>query len=274
MAEAPPNAPSPDTAWTTGLAPELIGHAQNKGWDKLTPVEAAKAALTAHREAQGYIGVPEAQIIKLPAAGAAPDAWNPVWEKLGRPKTAAEYDFTTVKTAAGAAPDAQFLDMVRKEAFSRGLSKSAALDHAKALIGWTEAEDARDQTTRLAEATTARKALMDNWGATAEARLTRAKRVATMAGFTPEELAAAEGTKGYAFIMGLMDKVAEKAGEDVFTPNGKGNGDPLTMTKEQAIAKKAELMGDDAWRKRYLEGGQAENREFASLIAVEVATRA
>lgn len=274
MTEAPPNTPDPNAppavGWTTGLTPEEIGHAQNKGWHTLTPIDAAKAATKAHREAQVYIGVPEAQIVKLPAANAAPEAWNGVWEKLGRPKAATEYDFTGVKHKDGTPVDAQFVDFVRQEAFTRGLSKAAAVDHAKAWVAWGEKEDAREQTTLLAEATTAREALKTSWGKDHDFRLARAKRVAEMAGFTANEIAAAESTKGYAFLMTMMDRVAEKAGEDTFRPNGNGNGGPLTMTKEQAAAKKQELMKDEAWKGRYLGGGTAENREFQALIAIEV----
>jgi hypothetical protein len=52
-------------AWHTGLDSELIGHATNRGWDKLDGKAAAQAALKAHRDAERHLGVPAEQVLRL-----------------------------------------------------------------------------------------------------------------------------------------------------------------------------------------------------------------
>src|SRR3990167_6497041 len=60
-------------------------HAVTKQW--ATPEDAVRSNLNLEK----LIGVPQDQILKLPKADADAAEWNPIYDRLGRPKTAEEY---------------------------------------------------------------------------------------------------------------------------------------------------------------------------------------
>ena len=63
--------------------------------------------------------------------------------------------------------------------------------------------------------------------------------------------------------------IGSKIGEDKFITNtGGGNGG--VMTREQATARKKELMNDKAWSKSYLDGDAAKGREMTALNTIIV----
>ena len=71
-------------------------------------------------EATSLIG----RSIQIPAPEAPPEAWNGVWEKLGRPKSAAEYtDPTGVDLPEGWTLDAETTRALREEAYAAGFTQ-------------------------------------------------------------------------------------------------------------------------------------------------------
>jgi hypothetical protein len=67
--------------WRSGLAPDIAGHASIKTFK--TPGDLAKS----HVEAQALIG----RSIQVPGAAEPREAWDRVWNKLGRPEAATGY---------------------------------------------------------------------------------------------------------------------------------------------------------------------------------------
>lgn len=255
--------------WTTGLEGELLGHAQTLGWDKMKPDEAARAAVKSHLEARKYIGVPETQIVRLPDAKAAPEAWNSVWQKLGAPADKKDYDFTAVKFKDGTALDAPFSDFLRGQAYEMHLTKDNATKFANALVSNMDAADAAEQTISAANLLQEKAQLQQSWGSRADLNLQLAKRSAEIMGFTAEQISALEGQVGYAKTMQAFLTMAPKLGEDVFIGLKDGAGNGGVLTAEQAIAKIEALKGDKAWTDRYLAGGEAEVREMRALQSIK-----
>jgi len=257
-----------------GYDPELLGHAQNRGWEKLTPKQAALEATKAHREASRMIGLPENRLLRLPADATDEAGWNGVWSKLGAGKEAKDYDLTDVKFKDGKALDAPFADAIKATAFKNHVPKTAAVEFAKSIVNLIEAGDsaaAADNTIKLADE---QRKLAADWGpGNIETNTIIAKAAAAKLG--PEYMLAVqtlEGQVGYAGVMKLMHKIGTSIGEDTFlknlTPDKSG-----VLTKEQAVAKRQELMADKAWSARYLAGGQksAEYREMEALIRISTA---
>lgn len=258
--------------WTTGLEAEFVGHAQNKGWDKLAPDAAAREAIKAHRHAELSLGVPADRVLKLPAADAKPEDWNPVYQRLGAPKEAKEYDFSTVKDKAGNPLDADLLEALRAASFENHLSKAAAAALAQKVSGWTDAQGAKAGTIDQAKIAEEKAALRDSWGKFYDARLIVAKQVAEKFGFTGDMLDVMEGQAGFAKVMKALSDIGSAIGEDRFINPGKAaNG---AMTKEQAIARKAELLSDSGWvgtektPGSYLGGDATKNQEFQALLKI------
>src|SRR5258708_6406048 len=101
--------PASDKPWHDGLAAEDVGYFQNRGWDKVDAKTAAINAAKAHREAEKLIGAPADKIIRLPNDPNDAEAWRQVRLRLGAPKDAKEYDFSTVKFADGTDLDEPFV---------------------------------------------------------------------------------------------------------------------------------------------------------------------
>ena len=68
-------------------------------------------------------------------------------------------------------------------------------------------------------------------------------------------------------VMEAMRRVGQSLGEDKYVA-GSGSSSGGVMTRDQAVARKAELMADRAWGKSYLEGDVAKAREMTALNVI------
>lgn len=256
--------------WYDGADTELVGHITNLGLDKKTATEAALSAVKSHREVQKFVGVPAEQLIRVPTDPKDEAGWGKVWQRLGAPVEAKGYEFTGLKHADGTDVAPALLDAVRATAVSNHLPKDAATAVARTftkIIDDQRAETVAAQTAKLAEERTA---LKTNWGTNHDAFMAVAKAGAAKLGVSPEEVTALEKTIGYAKTMDMFRKVGALSGEDKFLGgggDGGGNGGGA-MTKEQALAKIADLKADPEYAKRYMAGGAAEKREMGALHSI------
>lgn len=262
---APPAAPAaapPAAPWYEGKADaETIGYFQTKGWDK-DPVTAAIEASKAHRNAEKFIGAPADQLLRLPKDAKDEAGWKAVWGKLGAPAEAKDYDLSAVKYADGTAIEDGFADTLRQTAFANHLPKDAATAFAGAMVKFIEGQKSSQGADLTAKLEAEKTALAQSWGANAEMNKLQAMQGAKRLGVEPDAVAALEKSLGYAKVMEMFRKIGAATSEDTFIEGG-GSGNPAT--REGAHARKAELMADQAWAKRYLAGGAAEKREMDAL---------
>lgn len=247
--------------WYTGVegyTPELVGHIQSKGWDKLDAPKAALELTKAWKEAEKFVGVPANQIIRVPTDVNDAAGWKTLWQRLGAPADAKDYDFTTSKL------DAATQEVLRSTAAAANLPKDAATAVAAALAKHAETADAAKVADYTAKVEGERATLAKNWGANHAANMIVAKGAAAALGMTPEEIGALEKTVGYARTFEMLRNVGSKIGEDKFITSGGAGGNGI-MTKEQAVAKLADLKKDESFVKRYMTGDTAAAREMAQL---------
>ncbi len=109
-----PDENAPDAAWQGGLDENLRALVQQKGW------RSAKDVLSSYQNLEKLVG---GERLAMPSKDAGPEAWAPVWEKLGRPKDAADYRLEPPAGMAYSVPDA---DWFRATAFELGLSQGQA----------------------------------------------------------------------------------------------------------------------------------------------------
>ena len=81
-------------------------------------------------------------------------------------------------------------------------------------------------------------------------------------------MASLEGVIGYDKIMEMFRSIGEKIGEDKFIKSGAPGNQGGPMTREQAVAKKADLMSDPVWKAAYLNGDQQKLREMLALNTI------
>lgn len=255
------------TPWYQGKVDgEIVGHWQNKGYDITDPVKVATELTKAHREAEKLIGAPAAQLLRLPVDPIKePDAMKQVWQRLGTPQEAKEYDFPALKDKDGKVTDAALDSILRENLFKANAPKQMGADIAAALAKHIRDTDTAAEAEIAATLQTERDTLAKNWGTQFAANKVVAQNAAAALGMKPEEVDALENVVGYARTMEMLRQIGTKIGEDKFIRAGDNAG---AMSADQANAKIAELKSDQAWVKRYLAGEKSAINEMTNLLKV------
>lgn len=271
MTEVVPAVVPPAGHWYAGNAaatPEIIGYWQSRGWHEKDAPTIAFEASKAHQEAAKLIGIPPSELIRIPKAGDAA-AQAAMWERLGAPKEAKDYDFANVKRKDGTLPPDDVIAPIREVAASLKLPKDHAPEIAKALVKILDNAEESRTADRTAALQTERADLDKNWGKNKEVNMVVAKNAARALGMSEVEVNALEGVVGYSRVMELLRNIGSKIGEDKFIKSD-NPGAPGAMTKEMAADRIRELKADRDWGKRYLDGGQnsKEFRELSNLLQI------
>jgi hypothetical protein len=260
---APTPTPIPAPPWYEGKADaDILGHWDNKGWKRDDPATIAIEATKAAREAQRFVGAPTDRLIRLPEKADDEAGWNSVWQRLGVPKDAKEYDFAAVKFTDGTELDAAFTDMIRNTAITNHIPKDAATALARDVVKFMEGADANEAAERAAKLTAERAELAKSWGKNADMNKLQAMQGAKRLGVDEATVASLENVVGYAKIMEMFRKIGAGTSEETFIEGG-GSGNPATV--QGAQARLDELKADQAWGKRLLAGDSAAKREFENL---------
>lgn len=253
--------------WYSGADADVVAHLQNRGWDKVDAKTAALSAAKAHSHVEKMVGVPDAEILRLPKNPSDENGWKAVYSKLGKPAEPKEYDFTTVKFADGSDLDEGFADFLRNTAYNSHLSKEAATRLASELVKHMDQIEASESASTQATVQAAQRKLRDDWGNNFENNLFIARKGAEVLGVDPETVQSLEKVAGYDKVMELFRKVGVLNKEDAYIRGSNPTGGGF-MTKAQAQGRIAELKADPAWQKRYFEGGSIERREMDGLTAI------
>src|SRR6267154_3477137 len=251
-----------------GIDQEVVGHWTNAGWINKKPEEIALEATRSWKAAEKHVGVPSDQILRVPKDIKDEAGWKAVWSRLGKPAEAKDYDLSLVKRADGTALDEATAAFVREQAFKLNMPKDTAAALAQELVKREEAAASAGKMERDAKLIEQKAALKKNWGPNEAANKFLAERAAAALGVTPETVAALEGVIGYDKIMEMFRSIGEKIGEDKFIRSEVLGGKGGPMTREQAVAKKADLMSDAVWKDAYLKGDQAKLREMMALNTI------
>lgn len=250
-------------AWHASVDAETRGHWTNKGWDVSDPVKLAVAATKAHREADAFNGVPADRMLKLPAPEDT-DGMRAVWERLGAPKDAKEYDFSGVKFADGTDVGPEFDGAMRSAFHKLGIPKNAATEVTKELVKFMEQSEAAEKAQNEGKLAAQKAELAKNWGPNFEANKFVARQAAKALGVSDEVFNALDGAIGVNKVMEMFRSIGTRIGEDKFVASGSGDNSSI-MTRDQAVARKGELMKDETWRHSYLKGGTKEKQEMHAL---------
>lgn len=258
---------TPTAPWFNGADPELVGHIQNKGWHEKPANEVALEAIKAHREAEKHIGVPADQIIRAPKDASDEAGWKALYARLGKPDSPDGYDLSAVKFSDGTDLSEDFSAFARKTAHELNLPKDAGARLASELAKFIDGADTGAKAEAEAKLAAERAELDKEWGTNKEANLFIAKQAAAKLGVSPEAVAALEQAVGYSQVMRMFQKIGTAIGEDKFISQDGSNNKGI-LTREQAVARKAELQNDTDWAKRYLNGDTAAAREMTALNVI------
>lgn len=260
----PPPAPPPtDKPWFDGADQSIVAHLQQHGWDKKSANEAALAAAQSHLAASRLIGAPPESVIRLPKDQNDVEGWAKLYEKLGVPQN---YTFGELKFADGTVVDKETTDWLTSVAKELHLTEAGAKTLATQLVKNLDKAASDEKAAETARRETAVAELKKNWGANWDANMFIAQRAAQDLGVKPEQLAALQEAVGYAHVMDMFRNIAAKLGEDKLVLSGPTGNVP--MTRDLAINKRDQLMADEQWKARYLNGGRKELDEMMALNTI------
>lgn len=252
----PGGAPPAATDWTTGLSDEHKGYVQTKGFKD------PAAVLESYVNLEKLARADPSTIIKLPGKDGKPEDWAPVWDKLGKPKDAKEYQIEMPKTGG----DEKFAEWARGTFHKLNLPRGMAEALAKEWNAYAAGLEQQHGTAREAALGESRVALTKEWGAAEQQNVGIAKQAAVALGVDKATIDKLEDAMGYAGVMKFFHGLGAKTGEAAFvTGDNRGGGGFGVKTPEAAKARIAELRNDKAFVQRYTNGDAAAKQEMELL---------
>ena len=250
------------TDWTSGFNDELKGYVTSKGFKDPASV------LESYRNSESLIGklkgVGSERIIGLPEKADAPE-WKDIWNKLGTPKEAKEYQFEMPKEGG----DEKFTEWAKTTMHKLNVPRSQAeglIKEWNAYMGTKQQETQTGYQTQIAQQD---EALKTEWGQAYEQNINLGKSAVREFGFTAEVVDALEKSMGYSGVMKLMHTLGSKVGEDNFVGSGGGGADGSfgggKLSPGQATAEISAKMNDSDFQRRLIAGEQIANDEWTRL---------
>jgi hypothetical protein len=265
--------------WFTGLDPEALGVANNKGWKLDDPKVAFETAAKAYKSFETLRGIPADELVRVPKANAAADDIKAFRQRLGVPKEAKEYDLSGLKFA-GAELEPGFATALRNGLLEAGVTKDNAAAAIKPVLKWLEDSDAEENAVLTGKVTKEKEDLDRSWGSNKDKNEFIAKsylsKLATAAGVSADEALAAwnalskVGGIGAASAMKMLLAGGIATGEDRYVGPG-GGQENMPLSREGALARIDALKKDTDWQARYLKGGVKETQELHGLHVIAYA---
>lgn len=179
------------------------------------------------------------RVLILPKDGDAPEAWNDVFTKLGRPATPDEYGLPV--------PDGQpkeFAAEVSKWFHELGIPKGAAVKLAERWNAKTTEALTAAQAKTTTEHAAQIESLKSEWGTNYNQNAQLVDKAAEAFGVGQEELTALKSALGPGKAMKFLHTIGSKLGVEGKFIEGAGNGGTLSMTPAQAQAELLRLKSD------------------------------
>ncbi len=229
--------------WTSGFNEDMRGYIANKQFQN--PGQLADA----YRNLEKLRGVPAERLLQLPENMDTPEG-RAIWEKLGMPKTAAEYGLEKLMPKEGGDP--KLAEWAAKIFHETGLPRNAA---EKIITEWNKR--ATETTTASQEnyksmLTQGDAALKKEWGAAYDQNVNLAKAGMRALELDAQSVDMLEKIQGREKLFKTLQKIGAGVGESGFVA-GRPAADGV-LAPEQARQKLKELQVDPLWSRRYLSG--------------------
>lgn len=243
--------------WTAALPEEVKGYVQNKGFR--TPADVVES----YKNIEKLMGAPRERLLTLPEKPDAPE-WGAVYDRLGRPKEAKEYNLPLPEGA-----DPKFAEAAKAKFHELGLGRTQA---EKLAAWWNEHNASVTKEMGLAEQAKeveAKQTLQREWGGDFEKNLDAMERVAAALELKDEHLKGLRSALGPLEATKLLYSIGAKSGigkEDTFVSgDGKSGASGGRMTREAALAQIQALGQDAGFVQRYMVGGAEEKAKMDQL---------
>ena len=242
-----------NTNWYDGLniEEENIGMIQTKGWQD------ANSIIKSYRELEKFSGRDKNDFIEIPKGEDAD--WSSVYERLGRPNKAEDYELQ----------DTDFAKAAKEILFKEGITNK----QAKALESWLDeyvkgqqqAEEEKRSADMDARNKASVEALKKAWGSEFDKNMALSKNVAQDLNITDEELDQVESVLGAERFAKMLLGLSKPSDSNQPLTGYKTGGQE---TKEMAKLRIEELKSDAEFMKRFSAGDEKAVQELLRLAAI------
>lgn len=243
--------PASEPDWTSGLNEEQRALLQTKGW------KGPGAVLESYRHLEKLIGRDK---IALPKEGDT-EAWDAVYERLGRPDTAEGYE---IAVPDGVERDAAFEERMRGLFHKAGLTRAQVAALAEGWHGYLGAETARGEDARIERAEREEEALRSEWGGSFDRRMEQARRAARRFG-DAEIIDGLEEAVGRAAVFKMFARIGSAMAEDDLDGEAGESFSQPGPVRAQIAALKADPAFREAWLEHSHPGHQQAVARMAAL---------
>jgi hypothetical protein len=223
----PAAVPAPTSDWSAAFDADAKALVAAKGWRG--PEDALKSYANLERLMGG-------DKIALPAADAAPEAWDAVYARLGRPPRADDY---ALEKPEGVAYSDDLAAGFREAAFAAGLSDGQARALHDFYVRTASEQAAADAARGAAASEELESELRRAWGSQFDANVARARR-AVRAFAPPDAIDALSASLDSPTLLSLFARIGEAMGEDRLIGDG---GVLLAVGPDQARSEIARIEG-------------------------------
>ena len=211
---------------TSGLPADDLAFVTEKGWKTVAD------QTHSYRSLEKLVGVPPERIVKLPTEKDGPDAWNAVYDRLGRPKEAKDYQ---IPLPAGDPGD--FAKAVAPIFHKAGLSQAQVKALAEGVNAHVAADTQRRQTDAAAKHDAEIEVLKKEWGNQYEKNEVIVDTAGKVFGMSVEQITALKRAMGPRDAMRFLYNIGSKISTEGKFVTGDTPQGFDTMTPEQAQAK-------------------------------------
>jgi hypothetical protein len=205
----PPAAPSGESAsgplggWADALDPALREVAAAKGWQ--SPDDAVRSYASLER----LLG---AEKIALPPANAPASDWDAVWDRLGRPRSPAGYQFTK-PDGYGDYSD-ELADWARKTFHKVGMPARMAAAFHDEFVGFARGLVATHETKQAMKDVELHAFMDREWGSQRDQKLGAFRKAANAFMDSPQSIDRLQQIMGTPELLRMFVRIGEALGED------------------------------------------------------------
>ena len=231
--------------WTSGLAEDVKGYVQTKGFkDPASVVES-------YRNLEKTLGVPKERLLKLPEKADAPE-WGEIYNRLGKPEKADEYQIAMPEKGG----DEAFAKWAKETFHGLNLTRTQGEQLSAKWNEYVGKNTEAQQAQQAAKVEQDVGKLKQEWGAAHEQNVNIARRAAQTFGLQGDMVDRLESAIGFGPLMKMLHTIGSKLGEDSFV-GADSKGGAGIPTPSQANYQIKTLKQDTDFMRRFASGETA-----------------
>jgi hypothetical protein len=229
--------------------------------------------MKSYRNAEKMLGAPADKLLRMPTRPDDEAGWRNLYQKLGAPEKAEDYDFTGIEFDGIDGATDRFISAIRGAAAELNMPKAMAERMAQTFHKYIANEDATIAATTQAQLADETRRLEADWGARGSDRYRANEFIADQAikalGVGQDALNKLRDGLGASEAAKLFHRIGLQMGEDKYVA-GQNPAQPGLMSRDQAAARRTELMRDRDFVTRYNAGDMTARREMNALDMIIV----